>query len=321
MKDADYVYAVGRIRVKELSLLSSSDIKRLVSSKSYKDAAALLNAKGYEIENEDYSVSIKKQREELWKLIKELVKDISQFDSLIIKNDYHNLKAALKASVFDLDAKNLLIAPGVYDPLKIYDACKSHDFEALPKEMADSARKAYDVLARTRSAQRADIILDKKSMEEMLNRSKNNKDSSIFNEIAERVVFSSDIKIVYRSIISDKSKEFMEDSVCPCSLVDVRDLVSNAGSLEEFYSFLESSGFIAIVEKLKLGASYFEKYCDDLIIEIIERGKRTSFGIDPIVSYYLAKEAELLSVRIILSGKLNGTKEDDILKRAREVYV
>ena len=76
MKDTDYVYAVGRIRVKEISLLSSSEIGRLVSAKTISEAVGILNSKGYEFEGNDYEKAISRQRTQTWRLMREILPDI-----------------------------------------------------------------------------------------------------------------------------------------------------------------------------------------------------------------------------------------------------
>ncbi len=90
MKDTEYVYAVGRIRVKELSLLSSSDIKRLIDAKTYKETASLLEGNGYDISSLNYEDALNKRKDETWHLMEEVLPDISCLDSLIIKNDISN---------------------------------------------------------------------------------------------------------------------------------------------------------------------------------------------------------------------------------------
>lgn len=319
MKGTDYVYAVGRIRAKELSLLSSSDMRRLISSKTYGEAVTLLSSKGYVIGGENYTAAISKQHADLWQLMKEVLRDITQMNPLIIKNDYQNLKAAVKAAVTGNDASSLLVSPSVYEPEKIYNAVVNRKFNELPSEMISIAEKAYDILVRTHSAQLADAVCDKAAMLSMLEYSKN-KDSKIFSEISECIVACTDIKIVYRSILAGKTADFMCEAVCPCRAFSPDTLVKNADSVDDFLAFLEKTPYSGAAEALKTSVSAYEKYCDDMLMSIVQKGKMTAFGIDPIVAYYMAKEAELLSVRIVLSGKLNGADESIISGRVRELY-
>lgn len=321
MKKSDYAYAVGRLRVKELSLLSSSDTAHLISAKSYSDAVSYLNTKGYEITSEDYSAALKKQKDELWNLMKELLKDIHEFDSLIIQNDYHNLKIALKSAVSGADGEKLLVSPSVYSSADIYSAVAEKSFNLLPEELRAPAEKAYDILIQTRSAQNADAVCDRAAMEAMLRYGKK-ASSKIFAELASYRVAASDIKIVYRSTLAEKSKEFMTSAAAPCPLFDTEKLIeSSSGGVEGICAFLEGTPFKAGADALRQNAAAFEKICDDMIMTIIEKGKQTAFGIEPIVAFYEAKQSELLTVRIILAGKLSGASEEIISERVRKLYV
>jgi V/A-type H+-transporting ATPase subunit C len=44
-------------------------------------------------------------------------------------------------------------------------------------------------------------------------------------------------------------------------------------------------------------------------------------NISPLAAYILARENEIKSVRILLSGKINDLPEDSIRERLREMYV
>lgn len=321
MKDTDYVYAVGRIRVNELSLLSSSDMGRLIAAKTYEEVVSQLNAKGYEINGTDYSSALNEQKRNTWKLLQEVLPDKSQMDSVIIKNDYHNLKAAVKSAVTGNDGKACLLSPSVYEPEKIYNAVTEKKFSDLPPEMRSVAEESYDILVRTHMAQLSDAVCDKAALEAMLSLAKK-ADSEIFTEIAECIVACTDIKILYRCILTGKSKEFMSQAVCSCKAFAADTLILKAmGGMDEFLSYLARTDYTEAAEALKQSPTAFEKYCDDRLMRIIEQGKRTAFGIEPLVAYYLAKEAELLSVRIVLSGKLNGNDEETIRERVRLLYV
>ena len=67
--------------------------------------------------------------------------------------------------------------------------------------------------------------------------------------------------------------------------------------------------------------SGFEKWFDDRLMELIQKAKSTYFGPDPLAAYYLAREAELRNIRILLSGKRHGVEDAVIRERMRKLYV
>jgi V/A-type H+-transporting ATPase subunit C len=91
--------------------------------------------------------------------------------------------------------------------------------------------------------------------------------------------------------------------------------------MEAIISFLEGTDYAGGAEALKESASAFERWCDNRMMETIRPQKYNAFSIGPIVAYVLARENEIKTVRIILSGKLNGLSDASIRERVREMYV
>ncbi|MFR7445158.1 MAG: V0D/AC39 family V-type ATPase subunit [Sellimonas intestinalis] len=69
--------------------------------------------------------------------------------------------------------------------------------------------------------------------------------------------------------------------------------------------YLESTAYSGGAKALKESASAFERWCDNRIIETIQPQLYNPFSIGPLVAYVLARENEIKTVRIILTGKQN----------------
>ena len=72
---------------------------------------------------------------------------------------------------------------------------------------------------------------------------------------------------------------------------------------------------------MKESLSAFERWCDNLMIRRIRPQLHNAFGLGPLAAYILARENEIKSVRIVLSGKKNELPEESIRERVRETYV
>ena len=70
-----------------------------------------------------------------------------------------------------------------------------------------------------------------------------------------------------------------------------------------------------------MSQSEFERWCDNQVIEAMKPQKYNPFSVGPLVAYALARENEIKTVRIILSGKRTGMPEASIRERVREMYV
>ena len=56
-------------------------------------------------------------------------------------------------------------------------------------------------------------------------------------------------------------------------------------------------------------------------MQTMQPQKYQSFSVGPLVAYVLARENEIKTVRIIVSGKRSGLSDDSIRERVREMYV
>ncbi|MCC2259781.1 V-type ATPase subunit, partial [Intestinimonas aquisgranensis] len=65
----------------------------------------------------------------------------------------------------------------------------------------------------------------------------------------------------------------------------------------------------------------FERLCDNALTAYLSQGKRVAFGEHPLIGYLYAKENELTTIRIILTGRLAGLDAETIRERLRESYV
>lgn len=325
MHETEYAYAVARIRVNELTLLTTSELNQLVNAASYDDAMHKLADKGWKVpENSpyDYAKMLEAEADKAWSLIKEVIPDIHELDMLIVKNDFHNLKAALKCSASGDDPSGYYVKPSCIDTDVITQAVETHDFSILPEYMQNSAQKAYDMVVKVHNGQLADVVLDTAAMETMLNLARNTH-RELLIKIADIICVAADIKAAYRIAKTNKGREFAELSLAECVTLDKSSLVEAATEGEEkLIAYLEKTSYSQPADDLKNGdTTAFEKWCDDELMKLVGQAKFTAFGVEPIVAYYIAKDAEIKSVRIILSAKLNNLSADIIKKRVRELYV
>ena len=86
-------------------------------------------------------------------------------------------------------------------------------------------------------------------------------------------------------------------------------------------AYLENTEYSEAAKLLRESPAKFEKWCDDVIIDIAEEARMLSFGYEPLAAYYLAKESEIKNVRILSVCKEFGADRDTITERMRKLYV
>lgn len=321
MTENEYIYAVARIRSKELSLLDSKCMEQLLSCKDYENCIRILADQGWNCEGKSAEEILLSEREKTWMLMKELVQDQSIFHVFWYENDFHNLKAAIKQVCTQSEGVNIYKNNGTLPWEKIYEAVKNHDFAFLPEYMQTCGREAYDALLKNADSQLCDVIIDKASLEKVYSVGKSLK-SEMFAGYVELKVAAADINIALRSCKMKKSASFLTRALIPCETINCKELVGAVlHGMDAIYEYLGATVYADAIEAIKTSASAFEKWCDDRLIKYIKPQKYHPFTIEPLAAYILARENEIKCVRILLSGKLNRLSEESIRERLREMYV
>lgn len=323
MRDTEFAYGVAHIRAHELSLLSNDNLESMISAANLGEAVRVLGDKGWDTESGDISEMLLKESEKNWKLICDCLPAEHLLDCLIVENDFHNLKTSVKTAFTKENPDQYFLFPCVYDPQQVKEAIEKKDFSSLPECMGETAEKAYDVLARLGSGQMSDVIIDRQAMAIKLQLAEKSDSTLLKNAVAMNVA-AANIKIALRCVKTGKSLDFMKKAMSEeCPIIDIETLQRKAVEGENAVtSYLEGvKEFSQAASLLKESSTLFEKYLDDAIMDKVKEAKYTSFGVEPIFAYFMAREAEIKNVRVILSLKRNGISSDEIRKRVRESYV
>lgn len=323
MAKPDYIYAVARIRAKELLCFGSPALEQLMACKTYEECLRMLNEKGWGngSANQTPESLLEEERSKTWAQLRELVEDMSVFDVFLYANDYHNLKAAIKENYAPSHGADIYNPNGTIDPAVFRRAAEKHDFSALPAEMGAAAEEAMSALRETGDGQLCDVIIDKAALEAILKAGKTS-DDPLLEFYAEHTVATADIKTAVRCQKTGKSLDFIQRALAECDTLDVSLLAQTAvESFEAITAYLTRTDYAGAADALVQSASAFERWCDNRLIEKIRPQKYETSTIGPLAAWLLARENEIKTVRILLSGKRNGLSDDAIRERLREMYV
>lgn len=320
MRDIDYATAVARVRVNENSLLSTSDIDRLCGTKSEQEAIAVLQEKGFLSAGENVETALESVVSKAFSLIKEIAPDKNEFDFLLIKNDFHNLKTVLKGVITDTDYEEYLIKPSVVDTEIIKTAVKEQKFSLLPKYMSDTAQTAYDYFVTTSDGQLSDICIDKGSLLAVLALSQNNQNAFI-RDLGELIVASANMRIAVRAAKIKQSDNILKQALCDTKSLSAKKLIEAAAEgVQAVGEYISNTKFSLAAAELSKSVGDFEKWCDNALVDFVESSRYSSFGPAPLAAYVVRAEALQKTIRIIISGKRAGLAENEIKQRIRAVY-
>ncbi len=318
----DYAYAVTAVRVRETSLLTSADLERMAELPTVEAAAEYLRSRGWHIPSgaTDISSVLRAELVATWDFLTEIAPDISILHPMIVRKDFHNLKAAIKSRLSGIPTDSYFLSPGIVSQDLIREAVDTKTYDLLPNPLRDAGEQAYDVLVRTGDGQLADIIIDRVTLDEILRAAKAT-ENELMLRLQTLFCAAADIKTAFRAARMKKSESFLERAISSCETPDRTKLIATATAGEaELLAWLGQTEYAEGAALLLASPAAFEKWCDDKAVAMTENVKYLFFGPEPLITYYLAKEAEIKNVRILLTAMENDLPFDRVSQRLRRMY-
>ncbi|MBE6681188.1 MAG: hypothetical protein E7600_02735 [Ruminococcaceae bacterium] len=322
MKDTEFAFAVAKIRSNEYKLLTSNTIEALISAQNYNECIKILSEAGYEgFDKNDEDTVLSERQRTAFELIYSSAPDKHCLDFLIVKNDFHNFKAILKSKVTGADFTKLVVSPSCILPGTVSKAVDEKDYSVIDGEFGAVLKEAYGILTETMDGQMLEVFLDRKCLEMSVKLAEESKDDFAAT-LANLMCALTNIRIALRCIKTGKDTSFVMNALADSSIVDKKQLAECcAVGIDELAEYVKRIGYNSVAHAMTLGYAAFEKQCDDILIEKIRFAKYQNLGIAPLIAYYFATDAEIKTVRIILSCKKNGIDTEIIRERVRELYV
>jgi V/A-type H+-transporting ATPase subunit C len=333
VNEGDYSYASGVIRAKEPRLLGNSQFARMLDSPSAEDAFKVLTEAGYGFgagNNAGIFAFEKLLADEMKKcftLLSELAPKAEVIRAFQRRYDYFNIKVLLKAEFAGADVPAILTDTGTISGDEMRRMIRERDYGGFTEQMAEAVEEVYDVFSRTNDPQAIDMIMDKASYRQFA-ADLRDIDSPFLWKIAEIVTDMTNIKMFVRARSLNKSWDFIKKLLLDGGTIPEDVYFKNSDrTAEDFAEDIRNTKYAEAVKNgLELkrsgkNSSGLEKKLDDLLMGFIRSAKLVTIGVEPLIAYLFAKEAEIRNVRIIMTGKINGLPVDMIRERLREVYV
>lgn len=322
MSKMDYLFAVASIRVREKYLLTDADVSQMAGMKDEREVLQYLTERGWGSGDPQESADevLRDETDKNQKMLTELKVSEDVIRVLAYPQIYHNLKAAVKEVGTAEDYSNVFFDIPDFSGEKFMNILQDKNYKALPEDMQQAAEKAMEIMLQTHDGQRSDIIIDRACLVAMLKAGRKTKDPMII-DYTESTVAVSDIRIAVRAQKTGKDRNFYDEALAPCASLSIEALRdASVHGRDALLAYLTGHGFAEAAEAIQESPSAFERWCDNRLIETIRPQKTNSVSAGPIVAYYLARENEIKTARIILTAVANGFSEDEIRERVREMY-
>ncbi|MBO4837918.1 MAG: V-type ATPase subunit [Lachnospiraceae bacterium] len=320
----DYIYEVARIRVMENSLLTKADLDQLLAAPDHEAALAYLADKGWGggAGVTDAETMLKAEEDATWALMTELLGEGRELDILRLTRDYHNLKAAIKDiyASSGLAPERLYLEGGTVPAEEIRQAVAEENFGRLPEAMQEAAVQAQQVLSRTGDGQLCDSIIDKAALDALTAAAEDAPDP-VLAAYAATTVVNADIRIALRAAAAGKNAAEIAAQLAEAPDLNRSALAEAAvGGKSSVAEYLKGTPYSALADSLSRSMSAFECACDDLMIDRILPQKSEALSLGPLAAYVIARETEIKSVRLLLTGLQNGLPREQIRESLRQCY-
>jgi V/A-type H+-transporting ATPase subunit C len=326
MRERNYAYAVGRIRSLETKLLDDGQLERISEAADLADALAKLGETEYAAvlagikQPKQFETALNLELHRVARLVVELSGDAPEFQVFLHRYDLQNLKVILKkATVNPAELSNL----GVWSPEWLLAKLADGDVTEFPPELRKALEEAKAVFSRSGDSQDIDRILD-----------------AAWFAYGFRTLQTGISPLLTKWWIAlidlTNLRTFIRLRLIGMTPADFTKFYIGQGQLagDSFAALWEQPdekvalwlGMTAYGQLLGDGAptlgslSQLEREFDNYLINLIKPAKMISFGIEPLIGYWLAKENEVKVLRIILVGKINQVANAEIKERLRRAY-
>ena len=325
MKDTDYAFAVAYIRTLENKMLKKADYDALLGAGSRAEALRLLKEKGYggipgARRDEPSEDILKAEMRRAWSEVATVCPPGAPVDIILYQNDFHNLKAILKAAFSGERFEHLMQEPNTVPPEAIRDAIAVGKPENLPEPLGKGALEAFRALAGSGDGQLAEILLDKAMFEAMDGLAERSGSEFLAGWVDLNKAIAN-MRIALRGAYGGRSMEFLRGAMPECKRINTDHLAEAASrDAAAVMQFFAQGGESGAADAARESLSAFDKYCDNALIDYLKAARYRAFGFEPILGYVVCKQYELQAARIILSGLENGTAAEAVRERLRDVY-
>lgn len=327
---ANCVFATAMTRSNERNLITSEQFRVMIDSGSIDDICRTIQDAGYGSDSEPFKAdtyqAILSDRElNLFDDTLALGKEFQALDVLNYVNDYHNIKVLLKAEALGVDRSDILLNTGNIPADKMVELVRNRD-KMLSEEMLNAVLEASETHARTNDPQLIDFICDKYCFIEM-SRVANESGNEFVKGYVRIKTDIANLKTYARVRAMKQPWSYFAEVFVPGGNVDEstyqKAYNEDAAQFGTHFkgTLLADAASVGLEDLAKTSDfTLFEKLCDDALMDYAKSGKEVSFGIEVVFAYYIAKQIEMMNIRVVMAGKLAGMDPEKIQERMRKTY-
>ncbi|MFA5674908.1 MAG: V-type ATPase subunit [Christensenellales bacterium] len=326
---SSYPYASVRVKALELRLITKEKLARLIETDGFDAGMRVLAEFGYGhgVSGTDFELLITKELAETDALLAALSPSDIFTRIMRLERDYQNLKVIVKLLLRDKNLADISLAPGNLSIETLLHAITDNNYHDLPEPMKEALTYIDSQFAVAADASIVGVALDRAYAKDVT-RQTQKLGNPLVSEYF-RVFFDlTNIIALLRVRASKADKAVFERAYLYGGEISRRVLSDAFETADE--SFLSSAAkgayssvlAEAFADYQKSGSLYMlEKARDDYLLSLLRKNRFDMFGIGPLMGYFLAKQREAASVRMVMTAKQGGIEAEIVSKRLKQLYI
>lgn len=317
----DYVCLSAMLRAREAGFLGRDRLERMLDEPTFADACRVAAEAGYpdmsEMDVKGINAALAARRAAEVSELGEMLGEGGVLALFRLPFDCHNAKAIVKAEGSEARCGALLSDAGAYTPDQLRAAYAETDTAGLPALLCEAIAEAKQTLARTGNPQAADNILDRACFALELDAAKETDSPFILDYVRSRID-KVNLRSALRTLGLPRRDGLLRGALIEGGSVDPSAILI-AGGKDELGQLFSTTAYAKAAECGSM--TDFEKAADNAEQESLQSATLISFGPEVVVEYLSALEGELMSLRIVLTGRRMGIAPATLRERLRESYV
>ncbi|NCA66830.1 MAG: hypothetical protein EOM87_02055 [Clostridia bacterium] len=324
-------FANARIKSLENNLLTADKITRMVDSVTLDEAVKILAESNYGggmgIDNPRlFDRILRAEEKSVTEFICSLMPEGYGVECFVLRNDYHNAKAFVKAKYSSISDTNIMLKPsGTVDIEKLQEGIMSDNYNAFPENMK-KALEEIDLafVNNNRSPRKIDVMLDRAMFVDIFGRLIGSK-TGIIKQYFIKLADLTNIATMIRSKRANMTLKSFEESFINGGALEYSALAAlyemNVESIAEAMRYNDyAQAFARLSEDRNDALVKYEVYMDNALLSVFKAERHNMFSPAPIAGYYLGKLTEIKVARLILVCINNNVEKSVIRQRLRELY-
>ncbi|MEG1528034.1 MAG: V-type ATPase subunit [Clostridia bacterium] len=336
MNGSSAYFASGLVAVLSTRLIKGDKIVRLSNCVDLSSAYKLLQEFGYasfsKLDSPDFEPLLMQEMAQTIAFLNKYTMVTELTNIFVTFYDFLNIKLLVKSKKLDKDLSSSCLTFGSIEVKELFNAIAKQDYSSLP-QFAQDLLNEYD---KTELAPyEIDLIADKAMYKHFLSLAKKSNNKEMLDYVKVDIDLTN-IMSSYRSLNANFTAEFTRQFFIEGGNLLLQDLsfdtltsLTNSFDVKDYELFgkFNRSVYLPLCKlclkicQEKTSFAQAETYVDSYKKKFLQPYSSVNNSVMPLIYYYLAKQAEISNVRIILSCIKNKIDKELIKTRLKDIYV